>query len=171
MFRPRAVALFSLSTSALAMTCACSSSAGSGDARAVPSATGQVISAQSTSLGTILVDGTGRTVYVFANDRTNESTCEGDCATNWPPVAAPQKLPPSVSGVTGALGTATRPDGSQQLTVAGHPVYRFSGDSAVGQTNGQGITLNGGVWTTVLPSGAPDTKPAGSTSTAPVPGY
>jgi predicted lipoprotein with Yx(FWY)xxD motif len=73
--------------------------------------------------------------------------------------------------VSGTLGTTTRSDGSHQLSVAGHPVYTFSGDSAPGQTNGQGINLNGGLWTVVSPSGAPDANPAGATTQPPGPTY
>jgi predicted lipoprotein with Yx(FWY)xxD motif len=171
MVRTRTVVLVSLTTAGLAVSGACSSSGGSGSPAPVPRATGEVVSAQSTSLGTILVDGKGRTVYEFANDKHGESTCEQTCAADWPPVPAPAELSSALPGVTGALDTATRADGSQQLTVAGHPLYTFSGDSAAGQTNGQGITLNGGLWTVVLPSGAPDRNPAGAATAAPGPRY
>jgi predicted lipoprotein with Yx(FWY)xxD motif len=161
----------------LTLTAACSSSGGSGGSGggggsgAPPPATGKTLSAQSTSLGTILVDGRGRTVYVFANDKTNTSTCAGACAADWPPVTAPAKLPASLPGVQAKIGSIKRSDGSRQVTVAGHPVYTFSGDSAAGQTKGQGITLNGGLWTVVLPSGAPGTNQHGASSAASVPGY
>jgi predicted lipoprotein with Yx(FWY)xxD motif len=167
MFKTRSVVVLSLATASLAVSAACSSSSGSGNSGPVPPATGDAVSAQSTSLGTILVDGRGRTVYVFANDKANVSNCAGACTADWPPVAAPSPLPASLPGVTGPLGTAARSDGSHQLTVAGHPLYTFSGDSAAGQTNGQGITLNGGRWTVVSPSGAPDTNPAGAATSAP----
>jgi predicted lipoprotein with Yx(FWY)xxD motif len=168
----RSVVLVSFAVTGMVSLGACSSSGGAaqGGAAKVPRATGDPVSAQSTSLGTILVDGQGRTVYVFANDKANKSSCDGACATDWPPVTAPSKLPASLPGVKGALGMTTRSDGSRQLTVAGHPVYRFSGDSAPGQTKGQGLTLNGGRWTVVLPTGAPDAHPAGA-STASIPGY
>jgi predicted lipoprotein with Yx(FWY)xxD motif len=145
-------------------------SAGSGSG-AVPTPTSDAVSAQMTSLGTVLVDGRGRTVYVFANDGPNKSNCDQSCAVDWPPVAAPTPLPSTAPGVTGRLGTAPRPDGSSQLTVAGHPVYRFSGDSAAGQTHGQGITLNGGLWTVVSPAGRPEPHPAGATAPAGGPVY
>jgi predicted lipoprotein with Yx(FWY)xxD motif len=158
MVRTGAAVVLCIVTSGAALA-ACSSSGRSDDSGAAPPpASGKTLSARSTSIGTILVDGRGRTVYIFANDRTSRSTCDGPCATDWPPVAAPDKLPASLPGVTGRLGTTDRSDGSHQLTVAGHPVYTFTGDSAAGQTNGQGLTLNGGLWTAVLPSGAPDTK-------------
>jgi hypothetical protein len=71
------------------------------------------------------------------------------------PVAAPDTLPTSLPGVPAELGSTKRDDGTQQLTVAGHPVYTFEGDSKPGQTNGNGITLNGGLWTAVSPNGSP----------------
>jgi predicted lipoprotein with Yx(FWY)xxD motif len=129
------------------------------------------VSAQPTSLGKVLVDGRGRTVYVFAKDAPGTSNCDATCAVQWPPVSAPTPLPGSLPGVTGTLGTTTRTDGSAQLTVAGHPLYTFSGDSAAGQTGGQGIRLNGGLWTVVSPAGRPEPHPAGASSPAGGPVY
>jgi predicted lipoprotein with Yx(FWY)xxD motif len=163
--------LITLAAAGLAITSGCSSSGGSGGSGATPPATGQVISALSTSLGQILVDGRSRTVYVFANDKANTSTCEGACAADWPPVPAPSPLPAARAGVTAAIGAISRSDGSRQLTVASHPVYTFSGDSAAGQTKGQGLTLNGGLWTVVSPAGTPETEPAGAASSTAGPVY
>jgi predicted lipoprotein with Yx(FWY)xxD motif len=173
MIKTRGIVILSLATAGLAVTAACSSSSGTGGSGPVPPATGDAVSAQPTSLGTILVDGRGRTVYVFANDKTNASTCTDACAAVWPAVPVPATPPTSLPGVTGALGMTTRSDGGHQLTVAGHPVYTFSGDSAPGQTNGQGVNLNGGLWTVVSPSGAPDANPtpAGGATPAPGPRY
>jgi predicted lipoprotein with Yx(FWY)xxD motif len=138
----------------------------------VPPATGNAVSAQNTSLGMILVDGTGKTVYEFANDKPGTSTCTGSCASVWPPVAAPTPLPTSLPGVTGQIGMTDRPDGGKQLTAAGRPVYTFTGDGAPGQTNGQNKNLNGGVWTVLSGSGAPVTTNPGGASPPPAgPGY
>jgi predicted lipoprotein with Yx(FWY)xxD motif len=179
----RRVTELCIGVAALALAvAACSGSASNGtttpaSAAASPAAapaTGQAITAQATSLGVILVDGSGRTVYEFANDANGTSACIGACAANWPPVAAPSPLPTSLPGVTGQLGTITRQDGSSQLTVAGHPLYTFAGDSAPGQTNGQGKTLDGGLWTVASAAGAP-VAGANSPSAAPAapvaPGY
>lgn len=135
-----------------------------------PPATGDTAKAQTSALGTILVDGEGRTMYQFANDKDGKSTCAAACAANWPFVPAPASLPTSLPGVTGKLGTTTRDGGAHQLTVAGHPLYTFVGDSTPGQTNGQGINLNGGVWTVVSPGGAPVTSPnpAGTSTQKPL---
>ena len=130
-------------------------------------ATGQPLGAQSSSLGVILVDGSGRTVYEFANDTNGMSACTGGCAANWPPVAAPSPIPTSLPGVTGQVGMITRTDGTSQLTVAGHPLYTFVGDTAPGQTNGQGKVLNGGLWTVASAAGAPVAGAGAGDSAAP----
>ena len=52
------------------------------------------------------------------------------------------------------MGSTTRTDGGRQLTIAGHPVYTYSGDDTAGDTNGQGLQLNGGVWNVVCPAGS-----------------
>jgi predicted lipoprotein with Yx(FWY)xxD motif len=183
MHKLRKAPLCALTAAGLTLLAACGSSGGSDSPAAAPpaatsstsasgsSGSGSVLSAQSTGLGTILVDSRGRTVYVFANDKANVSNCDAACAANWPPVSAPTPLPASLPGVSGAIGMATRSDGSHQLSVAGHPVYTFTGDSAAGQTNGQGINLNGGVWTVVLPTGAPDTSPSGAGAQTTGPSY
>jgi len=137
-------------------------------------ATGQAIAAQATSLGMILVDGSGRTVYEFANDTNGTSACTGQCAANWPPVPAPSPLPASEPGVTGQLGSITRDDGTSQLTVAGHPLYTFAGDTAPGQTNGQGKVLDGGLWSVASDAGAPvagANTPSGAPAAPVAPGY
>ena len=172
---PRIAAAW-LGIAALALAAAGCSMGGAGSAYVAPTApvasaaaapaAGQAIAAQSTSLGVILVDSNGRTLYEFANDTNGNSACTGQCATNWPPVAAPSPLPTSLAGVTGQIGMITREDGTSQLTIAGHPLYTFAGDTAPGQTNGQGKTLDGGLWTVVSATGAPvaNANPAAATS-------
>lgn len=108
---------------------------------------------QSAQLGAILTDAEGRTVYLFTNDEGMDgSACTGGCAETWPPLTVESEAE-AVAGadVTGELGTITRDDGSLQVTIAGHPLYHFSGDTDAGDTNGHGV---GGVWFAVGPSGA-----------------
>ena len=150
-----------LAVGAVVLVSACGSGDGNSGSGASPSSgsssaassSGAALSVRSTSIGDVLVDDKGATIYDFANDTGTTSTCTGTCAADWPPVPAPDPMPTSLTGVTATLGTTTRDDGSMQLTVDGHPVYTFAGDSAPGQTNGQGLTLNGGLWTAVAPDG------------------
>lgn len=105
-----------------------------------------------TSLGTIVVDGKGMTVYIFDKDTQNagKSSCTGACAGQWPAVETTAATPP-VQGVTGTVGTINGANGAKRVTVDGWPLYTYAGDSAAGEVNGQGV---GGVWWAVSPSGA-----------------
>jgi predicted lipoprotein with Yx(FWY)xxD motif len=123
-----------------------------------PAAAAGTIGTASTSLGTVLVSG-GRTVYLFEKDTPASgstpasSACTGACATAWPPVTA-TGAPHAGPGVQAdLLGTTTRPDGSTEVTYAGHPLYWFSGDAAPGDVNGQGSTAFGAGWYVVAPNG------------------
>jgi len=120
-----------------------------------------VLNVATTSLGSTLVDGTGRTLYLFENDTSSASTCTGACAGTWPALTT-SGAPTAGSGVDASmLGTTTRDDGTTQVTYNGHPVYRYAGDSAAGDTKGEGI---GGTWFAVSPSGDKITA-AGATGT------
>ena len=102
---------------------------------------------------TVLTDSKGFTLYWFVPDTSTTSKCtSSECVKFWPPVVGPVT---AGSGVTGTLGTISRPDGSTQATWNGHPLYTFKGDTAPGQTNGNGQNVNGGVWHEVTLSGAP----------------
>ena len=103
------------------------------------------------SLGEIVVDADGMTVYMFDNDTQggDASTCEGQCAANWPAVTTDSD-DPAVEGVTGEVGTITGVDGETQVTLNGWPIYYYAGDSAAGDTNGQGVN---GVWWVLTPAG------------------
>jgi predicted lipoprotein with Yx(FWY)xxD motif len=92
---------------------------------------------------TVLTNGKGSTLYWFAPDTPTTSHCTGTCAQYWPPVTG---KPTASPGVTGRLGTITRPDGSVQATYDGHPLYTYIADTAPGQARGNNINLNGGLW-------------------------
>ena len=98
--------------------------------------------AADSDLGQILTDAEGMVIYYFANDSEGTSNCEGDCLANWPPVAVDGE-PMAGDGVGAELGTIEGNDGTTQLTVNGFPAYYFAGDTASGDTNGQGV---GEVW-------------------------
>ncbi|MGO9196840.1 MAG: hypothetical protein ACLQK4_06900 [Acidimicrobiales bacterium] len=93
-------------------------------------------------LGTILVDSKGFTLYRYTPDSKNKSVCTGGCASLWPPLTAPSATATIASGMSG-FGTFTRSGGGLQVAYNGIPLYTYAGDSAAGQTNGQG---SGGTW-------------------------
>ena len=101
-------------------------------------------------LGEIVVDSEGMTVYMFDSDTQggDSSTCAGECATNWPAVTTDAE--PTSAGIEGELGTIEGVDGETQVTLNGWPLYYFAGDSAAGDTNGQGVN---GVWWVLTPAG------------------
>jgi predicted lipoprotein with Yx(FWY)xxD motif len=111
------------------------------------------ITAASSKLGMVLVDGSGRTLYLFEKDQPNQSTCSGACAAAWP-VDHSSGPPKAGSGVKASLlGTINRSDNSTQVTYNGHPLYYYSGDSQAGQQNGQGLNNFGAAWFVVAPAG------------------
>jgi predicted lipoprotein with Yx(FWY)xxD motif len=104
-------------------------------------------------LGVHLTTAHGRSLYMFTIDTRTRSHCLQLCPAEWPPLTTSGA--PVAAGAARAdkLGTIRRPDGSRQVTYAGHPLYRYAGDVAAGQTNGQGLIVFGGTWWLVAPSG------------------
>jgi predicted lipoprotein with Yx(FWY)xxD motif len=165
-----------LAALALALSaCASSSSSSSSSAAAntpaaggsSPASSAPASSASGTTLDMTTISGTavvtnsaGRTLYWFVPDTSTTSKCTGSCATYWPPVTGPAT---AGTGVTGTLGTITRPGGGTQATYDGHPLYTYAGDSAAGQAKGNGLNASGGLWYEMTVSGAkPATTAAGS---------
>ena len=117
--------------------------AASGSARGAAAAEG--------SLGTMLVDAGGLTLYAFMTDTAGVPTCVDACAEAWPPALVDGE--PAVDGVDASLvSTVEHPAGGTQLVVAGHPLYTFAGDAAPGDVNGHG---SGDLWFAVAPDGTP----------------
>jgi predicted lipoprotein with Yx(FWY)xxD motif len=112
-----------------------------------------VVSTKTSSLGTFLVDAKGRALYLWDADHGSMSACSGACAQAWPPLTT--ATTPKASGAAKAslLGTTKRPDGSREVTYAGHPLYYFAGDTMPGQTSGQGSDGFGSPWWVVSPGG------------------
>ena len=105
------------------------------------------------TIGTFLVDGHGRTLYLFQKDKTTRSTCSGACAADWPPLLTSGTAKASGSVRKALVGTTKRSDGATQVTYKGHPLYTYSGDQKAGDTNGQGLSAFGARWYAVTPSG------------------
>lgn len=131
---------------------AATAAASAAPSAAASSAAGTATLAAATgSVGTYLTGANGMTLYTYKPDTSSpgRSACNGTCAATWPPFEiAAGSTPTAGSGVTGAIATITRDDGSTQVTYKGAPLYYYRGDSAAGDTNGQGIQ---GVWFVVAP--------------------
>jgi predicted lipoprotein with Yx(FWY)xxD motif len=110
------------------------------------------VSLRATRLGSVLVAGNGRTLYLFTADRKT-SSCTGACAAAWPPLLAKGSLAAGAGVKSGLLGTVKRPDGTRQVTYAGHPLYFFALDVRAGQTKGEGVAHFGGRWFALSPKG------------------
>jgi len=120
-----------------------------------PVTSGTAIAVGSTRVGQVLVDSNGLTVYLFEADKGTTSACNSaSCVQYWPPVLT-KDAPQAGAGVNASLlGTATRADGTTQVTYAGHPLYLFISDKKVGDATGQGVNAFGAPWYVVSPSGA-----------------
>jgi len=111
------------------------------------------VSLANSGLGRIVVDSTGRTLYLFEKDTNNRSACYGPCATYWPPLLTSGK-PLAQSGLNQQLvGTTSRSDGTRQVTYAGHPLYRYLLDHEPGQTTGEGLQDFGAGWDVLSQAG------------------
>jgi predicted lipoprotein with Yx(FWY)xxD motif len=98
---------------------------------------------------TIVVDAKGRTLYRLQGDTKAHLLCKSAaCVAAWPPLTVKSSSTKvrAGNGVKGKLAVFKRPDGKFQVTLRGLPLYRFAGDSAKGQANGEGITSFGGTW-------------------------
>jgi predicted lipoprotein with Yx(FWY)xxD motif len=116
-------------------------------------ATGPLVSTGTTSLGRILVNSSGRTLYLFEKDKSGKSACTGQCATFWPPLIAAGK-PRAGAGVKASLlGETKRADGRMQVTYNHHPLYFFARDTKKGQTTGENVNAFGADWYAVSSAG------------------
>ena len=122
-----------------------------------------VVKTSSNSLGTILVDSQGMTLYHLSGEQNGKFICtSSSCVGVWHPLIAPSSG--ASNGEVGSLGTVKRPDGTMQITYKGTPLYTFTGDQQSGETKGQGIK-DVGTWS-VVTTGSSST-PAASTSSTP----
>ena len=161
----------------LAATLALAATASAGTPTPTPQAS---VMTRSGPMGTYLTDGQGKSLYLFVADKTSTSTCSGPCAAAWPPLLT-SGAPKAGPGVDQSkLGTSPRSGGATQVTYNGHPLYLFTGDTAAGQTSGQGLNNFGALWWLVNPQGAaitttgtPTTSPTGGGGGSPParPGY
>ncbi len=123
-----------------------------------------VVKSASNSLGTILIDSQGMTLYHLSGEQNGKFICTGSaCLAVWHPLIAPSSGTPS--GEVGSLGTVKRPEGTVQVTYKGTPLYTFTGDQQPGETKGQGIK-DVGTWSVITTSSS-STPPGTSSSSEP----
>lgn len=114
---------------------------------------GALVALGKTSLGQVLVNARGRTLYLFEKDKRGKSACYGACAAYWPPLLSTAKPRPGRGIRASSLGLTKRTDGKLQVTYAGHPLYTFFGDKRAAQTTGEGLTDFGAAWDVVSATG------------------
>ncbi|MBI3744639.1 MAG: hypothetical protein HY261_10215 [Chloroflexi bacterium] len=100
----------------------------------------------------ILIDADGFTLYHLSSDSGTGSGCTGDCLTSWPPLLISGAPQPGEGVNPSFLATISRPQGTQ-VTYNGNTLYRFTGDKAPGEANGQGVFAFGGKWNAVTTAG------------------
>ena len=138
---------------------AASSSAHASSSSGAAASGAAVVATTTGPLGTFLVDGQGRTLYLFESDANGTSSCTGGCATTWPPLTGTGKPTAGTGAQADKLTSITRPDGTKQVVYGQYPLYTYSKDTAAGQTSGQG---SGGKWWVVGVDGKPIKTATGS---------
>ncbi len=143
-----AAAVSALGVLALVLSSCGADSGESTDGSGAGGSAGPRIEVAGTSLGDVLVDQDGKTLYMFTKDvKGRKSVCVADCAAAWPPLGEAA----AGDGVDESLvGTVRRSDGSTQATYGGWPLYYYAEGTARGDLTGQGV---GKVWYVVDPDG------------------
>lgn len=153
----RSLLLIAGTIGAALVTAACGSNPYGGGSTAAGTSSGSsgaTVSIGSSKVGKILVDGSGRTLYLFEADSATTSNCYDSCAQVWP-VLTTSGNPVAGPGVNGSLlSTTKRRDGSVEVVYNGHPLYYFSGDKQPGDITGQDLNSFGALWYVLSPDGA-----------------
>ena len=166
---------------AIVMLAACGSSGGGGTNTSAPAGGGSssspaqaapagpssvVVKIKKTGAGMVLTNASGFTLYTFQADTGTSSTCYGKCAQFWPPLIGTAHLTAGRS-IGGKFGTTTRKDGKTQATYDGHPLYTYAGDTKPGDTKGNAVDIDGGIWNVITTAkGGSAGAGAGSTPSA-----
>jgi predicted lipoprotein with Yx(FWY)xxD motif len=149
----RIVVVLTLAAVAASGFLAAGSVAGTESTEAGEATASSTVSLRKTLLGQVLVNSRGRTLYLFAKDKSGKSACTASCARFWPPLLSAAK-PTAGPGVKlSLLGRTKRSNGSMQVTYGGHPLYTYALDKQAGQTNGQGSNGFGARWWAVSARG------------------
>ncbi len=104
--------------------------------------------AENETLGNILTDAEGMTLYFFSNDPNGESNCSGTCLDNWPRFYVEEIVLSEESSLDAGDFGITGEGENIQTTYKGWPLYYFAADAAAGETGGEGI---GEIWYVAKP--------------------
>jgi predicted lipoprotein with Yx(FWY)xxD motif len=152
MKRRLALGLLPAALALAAAGCGTSSYSGTTGARPAATSANASVATGRTKLGTVLVDGKGRTLYLFEKDKGSASSCYGACASVWPPLTSAKGV--AAGGLPAAkLGAAKRTDGTTEVTYAGHPLYTYVADKKPGEANGNDFSSFGAQWYALKGSG------------------
>lgn len=162
------VLLSVLAVAAALVVTAVALAAGDGASKAAKSTASVSVSTRSVAgLGVVLVNSSGRTLYMFVPDKQKAVTCFTTCAKIWPPLKLPTGAKTVAAGSAKAslLGSDADKAGGRVVTYNGWPLYTYLGDTKAGVATGQALNVNGGLWYVLAPSGAViKTKPSTSVS-------
>ncbi len=140
-----------------------------GNTATVSSASNSTLSEQ------IVIDAQGRTLYALSPETAHHLLCKSsECLKFWPPLTVRSNKTKLLAGpgVHGHLAILRRSNGVLQVTLGGLPLYRYSGDQAKGEANGQSIHSFGGTWHVLSATGgASPATPAKPTTPSPTPEY
>lgn len=168
----RTVAGSALGLAAMAVVAGCGSSNPGTTAIQNPSTAGQSAASQGagihvahTSLGDVLVDGSGHTLYLLTADGPDKSTCANSCLSVWPAVAPPA-AGASLPGITAKVSHTTTPGGEPIVTIGGSPLYTYALDQGAGDVKGEGVSSFGGTWYAVSANGEKVTSGSSSTGSS-----
>lgn len=153
--KPITITLAALSAAALSGVAASASARTARVAKGASAAAGAKVQVRHTSLGDVLVNGRGFTLYAFSRDGRNHDRCMSisGCPGVWP-LDRTHGRPAAGRGVhRSMLGTIRLAGGVTQVTYAGHPLYAYSGDSSAGQSDYVGVSQFGGTWRAIRASG------------------
>jgi predicted lipoprotein with Yx(FWY)xxD motif len=116
------------------------------------------------SIGSVLTNAQGRTLYVFMPEQGGKVVCTGGCASTWPPMLSPSGGKPATTSAVhpNLVGTVADPSGGTIVTYSGWPLHTYVSDTAPGMANGQGVE---GKWYVISPAGQVITKPVGTAGT------
>jgi predicted lipoprotein with Yx(FWY)xxD motif len=155
--RKSAVFAFAAAAAAVVIAGCGGSGGGGGYSKAAPNrgaGAAPTVALTPSKLGSILVDGRGRALYLFEADKTTASTCYSSCASVWPPLTVSGAVTAGPRVIASQLGTTKRTDGTTEVTYNGHPLYYYAADTKPGDITGQGLNQFGAGWYVLTRRGA-----------------